>query len=110
LVSTTYLSGIGTGPQIAFSPSVQSTVLPLITQSNPGGIAVDGSGNFYIADYDNNEVLKESLSGGKYTESTIGGGWNSPRAIAVDGAGNVLVAESGMNRVVMETPSGGSYA
>ena len=109
LASTIYLSGIGTGPQVAFSPSVQSTVLPLIIQSNPGGIAVDGSGNLYIADYDNNEVLKESLSGGKYTESTIGSGWNSPRAIAVDGAGNVLVAESGMNRVVMETPSGGSY-
>ena len=109
LVSTVYLNGIGTGPQIAFLPGTQSTILPLMAQLNPGGIALDGSGNLYIADIDNNEVLKESLSGGKYTETAIGSGWNSPVAVAVDGAGNVYVAESGMNRVVMETLSAGSY-
>jgi len=109
MVATVFLNGNGTGPLIAFPPGIQSTVLQLITQLNPGGIAVDGSGNLYIADYDSNLVLKEMFSGGKYTESTIGSGWYSPRAVAVDGSGNLYVAESGMNRVVMETPSAGGY-
>ena len=56
-------------------------------------MAVDGSGNVYIADSGNNRVLKETLSGGSYTESTVGSGLNRPIQLAVDGAGNVYIAD-----------------
>ena len=40
--------------------------------NRPDGVAVDGSGNVYIADTDNNRVLKETpWSEGSYTQSTV---------------------------------------
>jgi hypothetical protein len=35
------------------------------------GVAVDGCGNIYIADYENRRVVKETLSGGSYTQSIV---------------------------------------
>ena len=84
----------------------------------PGSIAVDGSGNLYIADeaMDSSSgttpgvVYKETLkTDGSYTQTAIGSGWNSPSAIAVDGEGNVYVADGGSNAVYKETPSGTGY-
>jgi DNA-binding beta-propeller fold protein YncE len=67
-------------------------------------VAVDGSGNIYIADTYNNRVLKETLSEGIYTESTIGSDLNAPAGIAVDGSGNVYVSTGSTdNRVLKET-------
>ena len=42
LLSTTYLSGIGTGPQIAFGPPAETTLGGGF--SGPTGVAVDGTG------------------------------------------------------------------
>lgn len=80
---------------------------------SPAGIAVDGSGNVYIADYgfytvyraaDHSittyippNVYKETLEpDGSYTQSTIGSNWNSPSGVAVDGSGNVYITETGI--------------
>jgi sugar lactone lactonase YvrE len=76
---------------------------------HPSGIAVDKSGNLYIADTGNGRVLKETLSGGNYTQSIVVSGLSQPEGIAVDGSGNLYIADTGNNRVLKEILSGGSY-
>ena len=74
----------------------------------PSGLALDTSGNVYVADLFNKLVRKVTPNG---TVSTFGpsfGGWEfaQPRGVAVDRAGNVYVADSGNNRIAMISPSG----
>ena len=112
--ATGYAYGTGVGPQVNFlltgEPSTQK-VVPFSSsgQSSPYALAVDATGSVYIADSNNNRVLKETLSGGVYTESEIGSGLNSPAQIAVDGRGNVYIADSGNGRVVKESLNAGVY-
>ena len=73
------------------------------------GIAVDQSGNIYIADSKNNQVLKVTPSAGGYTQSVVASALGGPSGVAVDGNGNVYIADTANNRVLMETPSAGSY-
>jgi sugar lactone lactonase YvrE len=82
--------------------------------SAPGGVAVDSSGNVYIADTTNNRIRKVDASTGIIT--TIAGGGtgnaactfsgtattvtlNAPRGVAVDASGNVYIADTGNNCV-----------
>ncbi len=111
VIATAYVYGAGTGPQVTFAPAVQSTVFDNATNglSQPYNLVVGGSGNVYIADAANNRVLKETLSGGLYTQSTVASGLNGPQGVAVDGSGNVYIADTFNNRVLKETLSGGSY-
>ncbi len=80
-------------------------------QFEPGGVAVDASGNVYISDEGNGAVYKETLStSGIYVQSTIASGLNYPTAVAVDGSGNVYIVEfQGNNSVLKESLSGGHY-
>lgn len=66
----------------------------------PSGVAVDSSGNIYVADTGNNRIRKISTSG---EVSTISTGLNGPKGVAVDASGNVYVADTGNNRVVKLT-------
>ena len=50
----------------------------------PYAVAVDCSGNIYVADTKNQRVLKETLSGGSYTQSTVGTGLRYPGGAAQD--------------------------
>ncbi len=93
--------------QTAHFAGTQSTIGSGI--SLPRGVAVDGSGNVYIADTYNDRVLKETLSGDSYTQSTVASSLAFPMGVAVDGSGNVYIAETYHNRVLKETLSGGSY-
>ncbi len=109
MVATGYMSGTGMGPQVNFLPGTQSAVTTS-TLSWPQGIAVDASGNLYIADTDHARVLKETLAGGNYSESVIGNGLlSSPGGIALDGANNLYVADYTAGAVYKETPSGSTY-
>ena len=71
---------------------------------NPTGVAVDGAGNVYVADYANHSIRKITTSGvvstlaGSgtygYTDGTgTSAKFDSPTGVAVDGAGNVYVAD-----------------
>jgi Bacterial Ig-like domain (group 3)/MBG domain (YGX type) len=111
ILSTVLVYGTGTGPQIAFSPALQSVIASGL--SSAAGVAVDAAGNVYIADAYNAQVLKETLSGGSYAQSVVADGTNglvSPYGVAVDGAGSVYIADVSTSHVLKETLSGGSYA
>jgi sugar lactone lactonase YvrE len=84
----------------------------------PGGVAVDSSGNVYIADFGNDVVEKVTPSGtlsifagtGKVGAPTPGPARSSalggPAFVAVDSSGRVYIADFGANLVERVTPSG----
>jgi streptogramin lyase len=57
----------------------------------PMGIALDASGNVWVADFVASDVAKLS-SGGKVLGVTTAGGVHTPMNIAVDGSGNIWTA------------------
>jgi sugar lactone lactonase YvrE len=65
----------------------------------PAGVAVDSSGNVYVADYMNNAVKEILAVNGSIPASptirTLGSGFSHPIAVAVDGNGDVYVADNG---------------
>jgi sugar lactone lactonase YvrE len=87
----------------------------LATSANlylPTGVAVDGAGNIYIADYFVNRIRKVNTSGiistiagsGAQGFSGDGGPATSakfywPGAVAVDGAGNLYISDQRNNRI-----------
>ncbi|HVN06955.1 MAG TPA: hypothetical protein VMT86_21200 [Bryobacteraceae bacterium] len=86
---------------------------------NPSGVALDASGNLYIADTQNQCVRLLTLDG--VMSAVAGTGVNGfsgdggpaaiaqlsvPSAVAVDSAGNIYIADTGNNRVRIVTPDG----
>jgi uncharacterized protein (TIGR03437 family) len=80
--------------------------------NTPQGVAVDSSGNFYVADSANNVVRKVTAGGvisnfagngtggfGGDNGAATGAQLNSPHGVAVDSAGNVYIADTGNARV-----------
>ena len=85
----------------------------------PFGLAVDASGNLYIAELGNNRVRKVSTAGtittvaGNGTTAFSGDGGqavnaqlNYPQAVAVDAAGNIYIADTLNFRVRLVTAGG----
>jgi sugar lactone lactonase YvrE len=80
--------------------------------NDPIGVAVDGIGDLFIADADNNRIRKVDTYG---TITTVAGNGNAdfagdgspatnaalsyPYGVAVDGAGNLFIADLGNNRI-----------
>lgn len=64
---------------------------------NVVGVAVDLTGNVYIVDATNKQVVKVTPTG---QQSVIATGLVAPKQIAVDRLGNVFIADSGANAVV----------
>ena len=143
VLGTAYISGVGDGPAVAFAPGVISTVAGNGTpgssgnggaatsaeMNQPNGVALDGAGNLYIADTENNVIWEVNAASGvittvagngsptcTYSFSTLtwsgtcygGNGGaatsaelNGPTGVAVDGAGNIYIADSS-NHVIRE--------
>jgi len=80
------------------------TGVPASGLNDPLGVAVDGSGNVFIADTDNNRVVEVTPGGIQTTvpTSTL----NHPSAVAADAAGDVFITDSGNNQVLKVTPGG----
>ena len=85
----------------------------------PGGLAVDASGNLYIADSVNQRVRKVSRTGiittvaGSGIEGSSGDGGRAtnsqldePAGLAVDRFGNLIIADARNNRIRKVSPSG----
>jgi trimeric autotransporter adhesin len=86
---------------------------------SPTGVAMDTSGNLFIADFENQRVRKITKSGVISTVAGNGtGGFSGdggpataaqlwyPRSVAVDTAGNLFIADMGNNRIRRVTPGG----
>ncbi len=101
VLATTLIYGVGVGPQIGFEPGVQTLVSGSWIQAY--GLAVDGSGDLFVADIDNGRVLEEPAGG---VERTVASGLSSPYGVALDGAGDIFISEPGIQSVV-ELPAGG---
>jgi sugar lactone lactonase YvrE len=114
LLATTLLHGIGLAPEISVQPGIITTFAPTVNLANPQGMAIDPSGNLYIAD-SINEVVKMIAPNG--TAVTVAGnntaGYSgdggpatsaqlqTPTGVALDGAGNLYIADK-ENNVIRE--------
>ena len=76
------------------------------------GVAVDGSGNVYVAEYDNNRIQKFSASGAYITQwGSLGSGdgqFQSARDVAVDGNGYVYVTDF-LNHRIQKFDGSGAF-
>jgi streptogramin lyase len=88
----------GTG----YTESVVATLKNFGSEA-PIGVAADGAGDVFILEYLDDEsfaVVKETLSGGVYTQSTLPSYGENPYGIAADAAGDVFTASPGSGRIV----------
>ncbi len=86
--------------------------------SQPGGVAIDGGGNVYVADTGNATIRKiapdgtvTTLAGSASTRGSqdgtgSGATFNQPGGIALDSAGNLYVADAMNDTVRKITPAG----
>ena len=80
--------------------------------SNPSGVAVDSSGNVYVADTKNHRIQKFTSTGEYLTQwgfkGSESGNFSYPYSVAVDSVGNVYVTDTDNHRIQKFT-STGSY-
>lgn len=108
VLATTFIQGVGLGPQIAFDGATAKTIF----QGNGSAIGwnevrVDGSGNsFLLGTVESTGVSTAyELPVGGGALKTVGAGVASPGGIAVDGAGTLYISDS-TNNVIVEVPAG----
>jgi sugar lactone lactonase YvrE len=79
---------------------------------NPTSVALDGSGNVYVADAGNNMIRMINSAGTVSTlasngaDTTITAVFDNPTGVAADAAGNVFVANYLNNDILKITPAG----
>jgi len=103
-LSSVPVYGVGTGPQVAYGPGINSFVGS--GYGFPVATTVDAAGNAYVTDLAAGQVYKVSPDG---TKTAVGSGYSVPVAVAVDGEGNVFVGDEG-NKVVYRVAPGGTQS
>ncbi len=73
--------------------------------NQPRRLAIDKSGNLYVADVYNNVIRKITPAGLVTTLNITGSNFNGPDGITIDQLGNLYVANSGDNRIDEVTPA-----
>jgi DNA-binding beta-propeller fold protein YncE len=76
----------------------------------PDGVAIDSSGNVFVADTSNHRIQKFTNTG-KFIRKwgSLGSGngqFNFPAGVAIDSSGNVFVADLGNDRIQKFTNTG----
>lgn len=113
-IATAYVYGTGQAPQVTFSQISNQVSNPSVTNLLgggwvfPQGVAVDGTGNVFVAD---TTMVKKIPVGCGNNSCVIPVAsnfsfYNLP-AIAVDGSGNVFVAEYSNNKIYEIVAAGG---
>ncbi len=94
------------GPSFSYASQWGSYGGPM----TPNGVAVDSSGNVYVADAKNYAIDKLARDGSFLTawgsQGTGPGRFNSPQGVALDSSGNVYVSDSVNNNIQKFTSSG----
>jgi large repetitive protein len=104
LLGNFFLTGTGTGPQVSYPITSATATTALGSAFNSfDAVAVDGSGNVFVADTGNGAVKEIEAVGGiipsNPTIRTLSSGFSSPAGIVVDGSGNVYVGDFGNSAV-----------
>jgi sugar lactone lactonase YvrE len=117
-----YVADFEAGVVYATNGVAGATLTPIstkpITLSGPAALALDGSGNLYIGDFNLGEVIKVPTSG---TPSVVnaGGLLQHPIAITFDQQGNLYIGDAGSGGIfadfanpgyVVKVPVGGTPA
>ena len=99
---------LATAPPVTFPGVVSVLSTGSISLSAPAGLTVDPSGNVYIADTSNNQIVRVDASGNASILAVTGLGTalSSPSAVAVDGSDNLYIADKGNSRIVLVSSSG----
>src|SRR5579871_4858797 len=79
----------------------------------PVGIALDSANHIYIADVNNNRIVRmDDMNGTNWTAfGTLGAGtnqFNTPSGVAVDSANHIYIGDSGNNRIIQMTDMTGT--
>jgi len=72
--------------------------------NGPVGIAIDGSGNLFVGDYNNNVIRKITPAGVVstfYSQSGMG-----PAGMCFDGSGNLIATAQALSKILKITPAG----
>ena len=95
----------------------------MATLNAPYGVAVDGSGNIYIAQYNHHRIRKVDTSATPWTISRVAGGGSvlgdngpataaeliAPHGMAVDASGNIYIADT-LNQRIRKVDASGNIS
>jgi glucose/arabinose dehydrogenase len=96
-------AGGATTDVTTISAGTVSTFAAPVGLDYPQGMAMDGSGNLYVANIQSGTITRITPAG---VASTFASGLNGPTGLAFDSSGNLYVANAWTNSVIEITPAG----